>query len=579
MKPLSLLLSLLLVITMSIQSCKTSDTGDVNSAIDPQWWKEAVVYQIYPRSFKDSNGDGVGDLRGIISELDYLKSLGIDAIWLNPIYQSPNYDNGYYISDYYSILPEFGTMEDFDELQKGLHERGIKLVMDIVVNHSSSEHEWFKQSRSSRDNPYRDYYHWWNAERGKPTPRFSFFDVDNDAWEYDSVTNAYYLHYFAEQQPDLNWENPVLRQEIYKMMRFWLDKGVDGLRMDAFQYVAKDTTFPAFPEGYEKEIVKYYGTGPNLHQYIQEMDKEVLSKYDIMTVAEGAGSSPAEAMLFVDPDRHEFSMAYHFEGIDFGGFNPDYDLTGFKEVYSRWDSSFQDKGWLAIFLANHDQPRMVSHWGNDAPEFRDVSSKMLTTFLMTMRGTPYYYYGDELGMVNIKFDNIEDYRDIETINKYEAEKKAGGDLKKLIENKKRTSRDNGRTPFQWSAAANAGFTTGTPWIKVNPNYATLNREVQEKDPNSVLNYFRKVVKLRKDNPLLVYGKYTLVDRNNPAIYAYTRELGGKKFLVLLNFKDQIATVTTGLDLSRATRLVSNYPNPSSGETLQPYEAVVYDISK
>lgn len=538
-----------------------------------------MVYQIYPRSFKDSNGDGVGDLRGIISELDYLKSLGIDAIWLNPIYQSPNYDNGYYISDYYSILPEFGTMEDFDELQKGLHERGIKLVMDIVVNHSSSEHEWFKQSRSSRDNPYRDYYHWWNAERGKPTPRFSFFDVDNDAWEYDSVTNAYYLHYFAEQQPDLNWENPVLRQEIYKMMRFWLDKGVDGLRMDAFQYVAKDTTFPAFPEGYEKEIVKYYGTGPNLHQYIQEMDKEVLSKYDIMTVAEGAGSSPAEAMLFVDPDRHEFSMAYHFEGIDFGGFNPDYDLTGFKEVYSRWDSSFQDKGWLAIFLANHDQPRMVSHWGNDAPEFRDVSSKMLTTFLMTMRGTPYYYYGDELGMVNIKFDNIEDYRDIETINKYEAEKKAGGDLKKLIENKKRTSRDNGRTPFQWSAAANAGFTTGTPWIKVNPNYATLNREVQEKDPNSVLNYFRKVVKLRKDNPLLVYGKYTLVDRNNPAIYAYTRELGGKKFLVLLNFKDQIATVTTGLDLSRATRLVSNYPNPSSGETLQPYEAVVYDISK
>ena len=403
--------------------------------------------------------------------------------------------------------------------------------------------------------------------------------MDNDAWEYDSVTNAYYLHYFAEQQPDLNWENPVLRQEIYKMMRFWLDKGVDGLRMDAFQYVAKDTTFPAFPEGYEKEIVKYYGTGPNLHQYIQEMDKEVLSKYDIMTVAEGAGSSPAEAMLFVDPDRHEFSMAYHFEGIDFGGFNPDYDLTGFKEVYSRWDSSFQDKGWLAIFLANHDQPRMVSHWGNDAPEFRDVSSKMLTTFLMTMRGTPYYYYGDELGMVNIKFDNIEDYRDIETINKYEAEKKAGGDLKKLIENKKRTSRDNGRTPFQWSAAANAGFTTGTPWIKVNPNYATLNREVQEKDPNSVLNYFRKVVKLRKDNPLLVYGKYTLVDRNNPAIYAYTRELGGKKFLVLLNFKDQIATVTTGLDLSRATRLVSNYPNPSSGETLQPYEAVVYDISK
>ncbi|WP_223284504.1 alpha-glucosidase [Hymenobacter qilianensis] len=393
-----------------------------------KWWKETVVYQIYPRSFQDSNGDGVGDLRGIISRLDYLQSLGVETIWLNPIYASPNDDNGYDISDYRRIQPEFGTMQDFDALLKGLHERGLKLVMDLVVNHSSDEHEWFKQARSSRQNPYRAYYHWWPAEKGKPTPRYSFFDVNSDAWKYDSLTNAYYLHYFSRKQPDLNWENPKLRQEVHSIMRFWLDKGIDGFRMDAFQYVAKDTTFPAFPAGYEKQILKYYSSGPNLHAYIQEMNREVLSKYPVMTVAEGAGDSPTEAMKFVDPARRELNMAYHFEGMDIGNGPEGYKLTDFKQVYTRWDSAFARKGWLSIFLANHDVPRMVSKFGDDRPAFRAASAKLLNTFILTMRGTPYCYNGDELGMTNIRFDRIEDYRDVATLNGYQKVKNQGGDL-------------------------------------------------------------------------------------------------------------------------------------------------------
>jgi oligo-1,6-glucosidase len=568
---------LIILALLATYSFKQAPAQQATASIDRKWWKEAVVYQIYPRSFKDSDGDGVGDLKGIISKLDYIKSLGVDAVWLNPIYTSPNDDNGYDISDYYNIMQDFGTMADFDAMLKGMHDRKIKLVMDLVVNHSSDEHEWFKQSRSSRDNPYRNYYHWWNAERGKPTPRYSFFDVNSDAWKYDSLTNAYYLHYFSRKQPDLNWENPKLRQEVYKIMRFWLDKGIDGFRMDAFQYVAKDTTFPAFPEGYEKNIIKYYGIGPGLHDYLQEMNREVLSKYDVMTVAEGAGSSPEDAMLFVDPERKELNMAYHFEGMDVGNFDPNYSLPDFKRVYTRWDSSFKEKGWVAIFLGNHDQPRMVSHWGNDAPAFRDLSSKMLTTFIFSMRGTPYYYYGDELGMSNIKFDNIEDYRDIATINMYKQVKNKGGDLKQFMEFQQRSSRDNGRTPFQWDNTKNAGFTTGTPWLKVNPDYTTVNAAAQEKDPASVLNYFRKMVRLRKENLALVYGSYEVIDPLNPNVYAYTREMDGKKLLVLLNFKSTPSTVNTSIDFSKAAVLVNNYPKPLRSTQLRPYEAVIYRL--
>lgn len=541
-----------------------------------KWWKEAVVYQIYPRSFMDSNGDGIGDLQGIISKLDYIKSLGVNVVWLNPIYSSPNDDNGYDVSDYRNIMKDFGTMADFDAMLKGMHERGIKLVMDLVVNHSSDEHEWFKQSRSSRTNLYRAYYHWWNADRGKPAPRYSLFDVNHDAWRYDSLTNAYYLHYFSRKQPDLNWENPKLRQEVYDMMKFWADKGIDGFRLDAFQFAAKDTTFPAFPKGYEKNFVKYYAMGPHLHDYLKEMNQQVLSKYDVMSVAEGAGNSYQDAHDLVDADRNELNMAYAFDGVDIA--KPEgYSVLHFKEVFSKWDSVFAQKGWLSIFLANHDQARLVSRFGNDGPEFREISSKMLTTFIMTMRGTPYYYNGDELGMTNAGFTDIKDYRDMPTLNEYQHQKNIGGNIPDFMKSIAFSCRDNGRTPFQWNSSANAGFTTGTPWIKVNSNYKTINEAAQEKDPNSVLNYFRKVVKLRKDNLALVYGKYALLDKANPDVYAYTRELDGKKLLILLNFRSKPKIANTGLDLAKTKVLIDNYTEPSTDGKLKPYEAVVYKL--
>ena len=574
-----LVLAVLLYLGVACQSPKPTITDKP----DKQWWKEAVVYQIYPRSFKDSDGDGVGDLKGIISKLDYIKSLGVDVVWLNPIYASPNDDNGYDISDYRNIMKDFGSMDDFDALLKGMHQRGIKLVMDLVVNHSSDEHDWFKQSRSSRTNPYRDYYHWWPAEKGKPTPRWSFFDENSDAWRYDSLTNAYYLHYFSRKQPDLNWENPKVRQEVYGIMKFWLDKGIDGFRMDAFQFAAKDTTWPVLPNGYEKSIIKYYGMGPHLHDYLKEMNAEVISKYNMMTVAEGAGSTMEDAHNLVDPDRHELNMAYHFEGMDIGNNPKGYSLLDFKKVYTKWDSAFVQNGWVSIFLGNHDVPRMVSKFGNDSPQFRELSSKMLTTFIMTMRGTPYYYNGDELGMTNIRFDKIDDYRDIATINKYKHLEKIGGNLDSLLENQKFLARDNCRTPFQWDSSANAGFTTGSPWIKVNPNYQTVNAAAEETDQNSVLNYFRKVVKLRKDNPVLVYGKYTLLDKSNPNVYAYLREGEGAKFLVLLNFSATNAQAKTGLDTNGVKLMLTNYTEmPATGrETgnfeLRPYEAIVYQF--
>jgi oligo-1,6-glucosidase len=580
MKPI---LSLFLVSALTLFSTESTlaqnEFVKTSQKNDSKWWKEAIVYQVYPRSFKDSDGDGVGDLKGIISKLDYIKSLGIDAVWLNPIYTSPNDDNGYDISNYREIMTDFGTMEDFDLLLKGMHERGIKLIMDLVVNHSSDEHEWFKQSRSSRENKYRDYYHWWPAEKGKPPYRWSFFDVNSDAWKYDAQTNAYYLHYFSQKQPDLNWENPKVRQEIYEMMRFWLDKGIDGFRMDAFQFASKDTTWPELPKGYEKNIIKYYGVGPHLHDYLQEMNREVFSKYDIMTVAEGAGSTPEDAMLFVDPDRKELDMAYHFESVDIGKHINDFGLVKYKDIFSRYDETFKDKGWLSIFLANHDQPRMVSKFGNDTPKFREISSKMLSTFIMTMRGTPYYYSGDELGMTNIRFDSITDYHDVDTRNKYIGLKNKGGDLKAFLEGQKQTSRENGRTPFQWDTTKNAGFTTGNPWLKVNPNYNIINAETQEKDPNSTLNYFRALVQLRKKEPVLVYGKYTLLDRENPNVFAYTRELKEKKVLVLLNFSDKQSSFNIEILTSKSKIILDNYTNTKNlkKHILRPYEAVIIEL--
>lgn len=577
---IALIITLLLSVNMSNSQVIVAKKSP---ELDKKWWKEAVVYQIYPRSFKDSDGNGIGDLKGIISKLDYIKSLGVDAVWLNPIYESPNDDNGYDISNYREIMKDFGTMQDFDALLKGMHKRGIKLIMDLVVNHSSDQNKWFQESRKSRDNKYRNYYYWWPAEKGKPPYRWSWFDVNSNAWKYDATTDSYYLHYFSEKQPDLNWNNPELRKEIYDMMKFWLDKGIDGFRMDAFQFISKEDSFPELPKEIVNnplEIIKYYGNGPHLHEYIQEMNREVLSKYpNAMTVAEGAGDSPEAAMKFVDPDRKELNIAYHFESVDVGKHVLDFGLVKYKDIFSRYDQEFKDKGWLSIFLANHDQPRMVSKFGNDAPEFRELSSKMLTTFILTMRGTAFYYNGDELGMTNAKFSSIDDYQDVDTRNRYLGLKQKGGDLAAFLEDQKQTSRENSRTPFQWNTSENAGFTTGRPWLKVNKNYTTVNAEAEEKNPNSVLNYFRKMVKLRKENPVLIYGKYTLLDRDNPKIFAYTRELGGKKMLILLNFTSDNAVVNTGIDMKNAKIVSSNYFNLDSinNSILRPYEALVIEL--
>ncbi len=560
--------------------CSCAETGEKNTKndqkTDEQWWKEAIVYQIYPRSFKDTDGDGVGDLKGITEKLDYIKSLGVTAVWLNPIYSSPNDDNGYDVSNYEEIMADFGTMQDFDTMLQGMHAHGLKLVMDMVINHSSDEHEWFKQSRSSRDNPYRDYYHWWPAEKGKPPYRYSLFDEKGNAWKYDSVTNAYYLHYFSEKQPDLNWENPKVRDKIYAMMRFWADKGVDGFRLDAFQFAAKDTTFPKFPKGYEKNFIQYYAMQDGLHTYLKEMNDEVFSKYDVMTVAEGAGRNFQDAHNLVDADRHELNMAYPFDGVDIPK-RKGYSLVEFKKVYTKWDSAFAKKGWLSIFLSNHDQARMVSRYASDSLPYRAPSAKMLNTFILSMRGTPYCYYGDELGMTNIGFDSISQYKDIAAINGYRKSQFEGGDAKEYLKDLKFSSRDNGRTPMQWDGSKNSGFSNGNSWLPVNANYIIVNVSDEENDPNSVLNHFKKMTQLRADNKALIYGDYTLLAADNPDIYAYTRRLGNEKFLIILNFSKNKSEIKLPEIAIGGKIMINNYPDfeqMDSTAILLPFQGVI-----
>ena len=551
-----------------------------NSLQERNWWKEGIVYQIYPRSFKDTSGNGVGDLRGIIHKLDYIKSLGVTMVWLNPIYESPNDDNGYDISDYRAIMKEFGSMEDFDELLEGLHQRGIKFIMDVVVNHSSDEHEWFQQSRSSRNNPYRDYYHWWPAEKGKPNHRWSFFDETSDAWKYDEQTDAYYLHYFSQKQPDLNWENPKVRQEVYDIMKFWAEKGVDGFRLDAFQYVSKDITFPPFPEGYDVDVpsvIEYHGMGPHIHSYLKEMNEQVLSKYDVFAVSEGVGSTLQDAHDLVDKDRNELQMAYHFEATDMVTTLEKCTLAQFKESFTKWDKSFAEKGWIAIYLSNHDQSRFINRYGSDKPAFKDYSAKLLNTFILSMRGTPYTYYGDELGMTNIGFTKIEQYKDIAAINGYKKAATDGEDLDLYLQKLNLLSRDNGRTPMQWDATKNAGFSNETPWLPVHENHSTVNVLHQENDQNSVLNHFRKMVALRKDNLLLVYGNYAIIQDDHLTIYAYSRTLEDQQMIILLNFSELESSISLPNFDHNKEVLINNYNELSIDEntiTLKPYQAVV-----
>jgi len=556
-----------------------------------EWWKEGVVYQIYPRSFQDTSGNGVGDLKGITKRLDYIKNLGCDIIWLCPVYESPNADNGYDISDYRNIMSEFGTMADFDELLSGMKSRGLRLVMDLVANHTSDEHHWFKESRKSRDNPYRDYYHWWPAENGKPPKRWSYFDVDGDAWAYDETTDAYYLHYFSVKQPDLKWENEKVRKEIHNILRFWFDKGVDGFRMDVIPFISKDTDFPELPDEFEGNFVPFYSNGPRLHEFLHEMNTEVLGKYDVMSVGEAPGVGIDQALDFVDEDRKELNMFFHFDlmSLDRDGDevfwmrDTSWKLSEFKEIHSKWDAVFAKKGWGSMYLSNHDFPRAISRWGNDSPEHWYHAATMLQTFLLTMRGTPYFYYGDEIGMTNAGFDTIEDYRDINTLNRYKLLTEQGVSHKDFISNEKEAARDNSRTPMQWDETENAGFSMATPWIKVNNNYKRgINVSAQEKDPNSVLNYFRKMIQVRKDHLGLVYGDYQLLLKENEAVYAYTRSLEEERYLVILSF----SPVATEINLNEITfngheLLISNGVNEDLDiETtfaVAPYQALVFQL--
>lgn len=574
----------LIVLTFVITSCvkkeeKKQVVVEQTTVTSQTWWKEGVLYQLYPQSFKDTNGDGFGDFRGVIEKLDYLESLGITMVWMNPFFESPLVDNGYDVSNYKAIHPRYGTMEDFQEMLDGMKARGIKFVLDVVVNHSSNQHEWFKSARSSRDSEYRDYYHWWPAEKGKPPHRHSLFDPEG-GWDYVKKTNSYYLHTFAEEQPDLNWENPKLRQEVYDIMKFWAEKGVEGFRMDAFQFASKDTTYPEFPEGHEKDFIKWYGMRPQLHEYLKEMYKEVIEPYKVFAVAEGAGSTFKDAHDLVDEDRNELQTAYHFEYVDMSRTPAGFELKDFKEVFTRWDKEFAEKGWLAIFLSNHDNARLVDRFGNPSPEFRRVSTQMLNTFLLSMRGTPYTYYGDELGMTNIDMPTIEEYVDIDAIGKYKSALAANADMEEFMKVLNYSSRENGRTPMQWDDSENAGFTTGTPWKRINENYKDINVAEQEKDPNSVLNHFRKMVKLRNDNKLLVYGNYQLIQAEHPDIYAYTRILDDKKMLVLLNFSDHSSTIQLPEAKSIQNTLINNYESLSIANdniTLQPYQSVILSL--
>ena len=544
------------------------------------WWKEAVVYQIYPRSFCDSNGDGIGDLNGITSKLDYLKELGIDVIWLSPVYKSPNDDNGYDISDYEDIMTEFGTMDDFDKMLAAAHERGIKIVMDLVVNHTSDEHPWFVESRSSKDNEKRDYYIWKEGKDGKePTNWGSAFS--GPAWKYDEKTDMYYLHLFSVKQPDLNWENPKVRKEVFDMMTRWCEKGIDGFRMDVISLISK-------PEGYpDAKVVGLYGdmgicaNGPKVHDYLKEMNEKVLSKFDIMTVGETAGVTLEEAKKYANTDGSELNMVFQFEHMDLDGgekfkwSTKPMPLVPLKENLSKWQKGLDGVAWNSLYFCNHDQPRIVSRLGDESDAYRELSAKCIATCLHMMQGTPYVYQGEELGMTNTVFNSVDDFRDLESINAYRELVESGlytdEDMFPKIAHK---SRDNARTPMQWDASENAGFTTGKPWIAVNPNYKKINVADQLKREDSVFHYYQKLIRLRKENEIIVYGNYELLLPEDENIFAHTRTLDNQKLLVVCNFsKSEQKFDFSGYENAKV--LISNY-NGDTGKDgiLKPYEATV-----
>ena len=555
--------------------------------MEKKWWKESVVYQIYPRSFYDSNGDGIGDLRGIIQKLDYLKTLGVDVIWLSPVYRSPNDDNGYDISDYHDIMPEFGTLDDFDEMVNQMHRRGLKLVMDLVVNHTSDEHAWFVDARKSKDSPYRDYYIWRPpVDGGEPNNWASAFG--GSAWEYEPVTGEYYLHMFSKKQPDLNWENPKVRRAVFDMMHWWLRRGVDGFRMDVINMISKAAGFP------NAEVVgeaRYHFAGPHvmngprLLEFLREMKNEVLCQYDILTVGETPSVTPLHALSLTHEAEGCLNMVFQFEHMDLDGSHRElgsWTLAELKRLMTRWQKEMEGKGWNSNYLSNHDQPRQVSRFGDDGA-YRVESAKLLGTMLHMLHGTPYVYQGEEIGMTNVAFDSIAEYDDIETRNIYkELVMDEGKDPAYAMEVIHAKSRDNARTPMQWSDAPQAGFTTGSPWLKVNPNYPWINVEQALADPNSIFYYYQKLIGLRKTVPAVVYGSYELILPEHEQIYAFTRTVDNERLVVILNFStgEPVFELPASLPSADAELLIANYPDAPGTLprlSLRPYEARVYRV--
>ena len=553
--------------------------------MEKRWWKESVVYQIYPRSFCDSNGDGIGDLNGITGKLDYLKELGIDVIWLSPVYKSPNDDNGYDISDYQAIMDEFGTMEDFDRMLATAHEKGIKIMMDLVVNHTSDEHKWFIESRKSTDNPYRDYYIWRPAKEDGSLPNNWGSCFSGPAWEYDKTTDMYFLHLFSKKQPDLNWDNPAVRQDVFDMMNWWLKKGVDGFRMDVISLISKEPGLPDKEPG-----INGYATfnvsanGPHVHEYLQEMRQKALNNADTITVGECSGVTLEEAKKYARSDEKELNMVFQFEHMDVDSDEKagkwttrKMDLRNLKKILTRWQKGLQDIAWNSLYWENHDQPRSVSRFGNDSDEYREISAKMLATCIHMMQGTPYVYQGEELGMTNCPFNTLDNFRDLESINAFheltEQGKMTEEDMMAAIGYK---GRDNARTPMQWDDSAYAGFSTANPWIMVNPNYTKINAKDQVNREDSVFKYYQKLIKLRHESELIVYGTYDLILDDDKDIYAYIRTLGDEKLIVYCNFSENTREVELPEEFINKKVLISNYSDAKANPkiTLRPYEAIV-----
>ncbi|OIX92867.1 glucohydrolase [Staphylococcus equorum] len=546
--------------------------------MNKQWWKEAVAYQVYPRSFNDSNNDGIGDLQGVIEKLDYIQDLGIDIIWLSPMYKSPNDDNGYDISDYQDIMDEFGTMEDFDQLLDGVHQRGMKLILDLVVNHTSDEHPWFIESKSSKDNPKRDWYIWKDpkADGSEPNNWESIFN--GSTWEYDKTTGQYYFHLFSKKQPDLNWENKDVKAAVFNMMNWWFEKGIDGFRVDAITHIKK--TFEAgdlpVPEG--KTYAPAFDVDmnqPGIHDWLQEMKDESLSHYDIMTVGEANGVNPDNADEWVGEDKGKFNMIFQFEHL--GLWNTGdikFDVKAYKDVLNRWQKKLEDIGWNALFIENHDQPRRVSTWGDDERFWYESATSHAVVYFL-QQGTPFIYQGQEIGMTNYPFESVETFNDVAVVNEYNIVKAQGGDLTELLNKHKMENRDNSRTPMQWSNGINGGFSEHESWFPVNPNYTEINVSSQQQDSNSILNFYKSLIQLKKSHDIFTYGTFNLIDAENEHVFAYIRELDGKRVLVVGNLTDKSATLEFNETINENNIELHNYKdNKLNLNALRPFEAFV-----